>query len=164
MKYLITLLLAFSFNALAITQSFTLDTGTTQSTYTGVTKGVVDHFSKDYSHSVQGNMKSEKLDRIDGTKNVTTNFGGISNKHYVGAYANMNGADFSYKHSSTSYSGNAFTNSKDVFVNDGFERNTKSGPHGGSVEHSKFSGSYVTERNETENTSGTSTTTERSWY
>ncbi len=164
MKYLITLLVAFSFNAFAITQSFTLDTGTTQSTYTGVTKGVVDHFSKDYSHSVQGNMESEKLDRIQGTKKLTTNFGGTSSKHYIGAYADMNGADFSYKNSSTTYAGTAVTHSKDKFVTDGFERNTKSGPLGSSVEHSTYSGEYVTNRRERDATNGTSTTTEVSWY
>lgn len=164
MKYLITLLVAFSFNAFAINQSFTLDTGITNSTYTGVTKGVVEHFSKDYSHSVQGNMESEKLDRIKGTKNLTTNFGGTSDKHFSGAYVNMNGADFSHKNSSTTYSGTSVTHSKDKFVNDGFERNTKSGPLGSSVEHSDFSGSYVTERRDRDATSGTSTTTEYSWY
>ncbi|CAM0001873.1 hypothetical protein VPHD274_0024 [Vibrio phage D274] len=164
MKYLITLLLAFSFNALAITQSFTLDTGVTHSSYVGSSNGVVEHFSKDYSKSNQGNMKSEKLDRISGSKSESATFGGTSTGHYAGAYSNMNGADFSYKQTSTTYSDSSFTATTDRFTKDGFERNTKHENGGTSVEHSTYAGDFLTYKYGQESTSGTATTTATSWY
>ncbi len=164
MKYLLIILSILSFNAAAISLSHTVTTGTTNSHYTGQSKGVVDYSSIERSTSSGIFTESIEVDKVSGTEKTKSNYGGYSNGVFTEHAASVNGADFSYATSTENYGSTSHTKTVNRYDVEGFEQHTNSSPWGSSYEREEYAGSFIDKSLEHSTTRGTSTNTEVSWY
>lgn len=178
------LIMSLSFFSYGMSQSIVTTTGTTNSVYTGTTKGVKSYGSEFTSETGNHKAGSYKYDLVEGVEKSHGTVEGFNDTQFSSISLDYNSARFSYYTADSTFGETKLVNVVDKYQTEGYSvewvdsdngrhNGHRGGHHGGnsnsklvgeSSNESWYNGSYVDRQQVETTTSGSSSVEQKTWW